>query len=129
MYKIEDIEYKRLLIQNSNMDNISENSMSEECTSDEDYASIFDELEQLEKQLHNTHITLHDSIKTLENIHRLIESGKNINVISGDKKCDFDEILEKLHATAMEKINTSKGRLDGEFGKELLKVIDECEFC
>lgn len=91
--------------------------------------SICKELEELERQLHNTHLALHSSIETLENIHALVVSGKNINVRCGDTRCDFDEVLEKLHATAMEEIEASKGAECGEFGAKLLKAIDECEFC
>jgi chorismate synthase len=62
-------------------------------------------------------------------------SGKNINVVggssssSGGDKCDFDEVLEKLHAAAMEEIEASKGAEDGSFSARLLKAIDDCEFC
>jgi hypothetical protein len=96
--------------------------------------SICKELEELEKQLHSTHFALHTSIETLENIHTLVVSGKNINVLcSGDGssayKCDFDEILEKLHAASIAEIEVSKGVEDGGFSAKLLKVIDECEFC
>lgn len=102
----------------------------EEFDSDSDL-SICKELEDLEKQLLNTHLTLHTSIETLENIHTLVVSGKNINILCGGSidKCDFDEVLEKLHAAAMEEIKASKGAECGGFSAKLLKVIEESEFC
>lgn len=101
----------------------------EQSDIDDDDLSICKELEELERQLHETHLTLHNSIKTLEGIHELVVSGKNINVVSGGDKCDFDEVLEKLHAVAMEEIEASKGADDGGFSARLLKAIDDCEFC
>lgn len=104
----------------------------EQSDIDDDDLSICKELEELERQLHETHFALHSSIETLENIHRLVISSKNINVIcgsSGEEKCDFDEVLEKLHAAAMEEIETSKGAEDGGFSARLLKALDDCEFC
>jgi hypothetical protein len=105
---------------------------SDGSNSNDDDLSICKELEELERQLHETHIALHTSIETLENIHSLVVSGKNINVIcgsSGGEKCDFDEVLEKLHAAAMAEIDASKGAEDGGFSDRLLKALDECEFC
>lgn len=102
---------------------------TEDSCSDNDCSSICDELEQLEKQLHNTHIILDNTIKTLENIHSLVISGKNINVMYGDKKYEFDEVLEKLHVAALEAISTSDGVSTGGFSEALLKTIDECKFC
>jgi hypothetical protein len=109
------------------MSDFDDSSASE---SDSDL-SICKELEELEKQLHSAHFALHTSIETLENIHTLVVSGKNINVLCcgrGDK-CDFDEVLEKLHAVAMAEIEASKGAEYGGFSAKLLKAIDECEFC
>jgi len=107
----------------------------EQSDIDDDDLSICKELEELERQLHETHFALHSSIKTLENINGLVVSGKNINVVggssssSGGDKCDFDEVLEKLHAAAMEEIEASKGAEDGGFSARLIKAIDDCEFC
>jgi len=104
----------------------------EQSDIDDDDLSICKELEELERQLHETHFALHSSIKTLENINGLVVYGKNINVIcggSGGDKCDFDEVLEKLHAAAMEEIEASKGAEDGGFSARLIKAIDDCEFC
>ena len=102
----------------------------EESGSDEgDDLSICKELEDLERQLHGTHLALHNSIETLQGIHALVIAGKNINVVCGAEKCDFDEVLEKLHAVAMETISASQGLKSGEFAEALLKAIDECEFC
>lgn len=108
---------------------IMNDTETEDSGSDNDCSSICDELEQLEKQLHNAHITLHDSIKTLENIHSLVTSNKNINVLCGGEQCDFDTILEKLHAATLERISSSTGRSHGGFSEALLKAIDDCEFC
>lgn len=102
---------------------------SEEYSLDEDLLSICNELEQLEKQLHSTHISLHNSINTLENIHNLVISSKNINVIHEGEKCNFNNILEKLHCLSLEKIKSSNATSNGEFSEALLKVIDEYEFC
>ena len=114
----------------SNSDSNSESDFEESDGSDDsDDLSICKELEDLERQLQNTHLALHNSIETLENINMLFTSGKNINVICGGKKCDFDEVLEKLHAAAMETISASQGLKSGEFGEALLKEIDECKFC
>jgi hypothetical protein len=106
----------------------------EQSDIDDDDLSICKELEELERQLHETHLTLHNSIKTLEGIHGLVVSGKNINVVCGSsgggtEKCDFDEVLEKLHAAAMEEIEASKGHECGGFSARLLKALDDCEFC
>lgn len=91
--------------------------------------SICKELEELERQLHSTHLVLHNSIEILQNIQTLVISGKNINVICGEEKYDFNEVLEKIHAAAMEEIEASKGAECGGFSARLLKAIDECEFC
>jgi hypothetical protein len=112
------------------MSDFDDSSASE---SDSDL-SICKELEELEKQLLNTHLTLHTSIETLENIHALVVSGKNINILCGGDssstyKCDFDEVLEKLHATTMAEIEASKGVECGGFSAKLFKVIEESEFC
>lgn len=109
----------------------SESDFEESDGSDDgsDDLSICKELEELERQLHGTHLALHSSIETLQGIHMLVINGKNINVVSGGQKCDFDEVLEKLHAVAMETISASQGRESGKFGEALLKTIDECEFC
>jgi hypothetical protein len=110
------------------------NSDTDSDTGSDSDLSICKELEDLEKQLLNTHLTLHTSIETLENIHALVVSGKNINILCGGDsssayKCDFDEVLEKLHTTAMAEIEASKGAECGEFSTKLLKVIEESEFC
>lgn len=86
---------------------------------------IDDEISQILKRCNELHSHFHESSKTIENLHILVERQKNITVKCDDWTGDFDELLEKIHIGALEGI---KEHGVNNFGEKLLEVLDTAVF-
>lgn len=88
-------------------------------------ASALEELEQLTaycQQLHSAH---HEALQTLESLHRLADQGDGIRVHYQCEDRDFGEVLEELHASALEDVQ--KGG-SVRFGAILLEALSFTTF-
>lgn len=94
--------------------------------SDDDMAveadDIDDEINQILKRCNELHSHFHESSKTIQELHSLVDRHKNITVKYDDWTGDFDELLEKIHIGALEGI---KEHGVNNFGKKLLEVLEK----
>lgn len=98
---------------------------SSELTESYENLSICQEIDELIDNCNQLHERIYDSFETLHSIKELIDNNTNIIVVSNDRICDFDEILEELHATALESID-SCGK--NTFGQSLLNFLETAKF-
>jgi hypothetical protein len=84
----------------------------------EEIGQLIQNCEHLEKQIHT-------SFDTLNNIQTLIKNHNNIIVTYNDWTGDFDELLELFHDEALTNIKNGKS---SDFGKELVKMLDDTIF-
>jgi uncharacterized coiled-coil DUF342 family protein len=82
---------------------------------------IEDEISQLLKKCNELHSHFHESSKTIQELHKLVDNHKNIIVKYDNWTGDFDELLEKIHNCALEGI---KENGTNNFGEKLLEALD-----
>lgn len=88
-------------------------------------SSVLEELEQLTAHCHQLHATHHEALQTLESLHRLVDQGDAIRVHYQCEDRDFGEVLEELHAGALEDVQ--KGG-PVRFGAVLLEALSFMTF-
>ncbi len=86
---------------------------------------IDNEINQILKRCNELQSHFHESTKTIQELHTLVEKQKNITIKCDDWTCDFDELLERLHNSALEGI---KEHGVSNFGEKLLEVLDNAVF-
>ena len=89
---------------------------SSTCSED----SLCDELAQLVTQCEALHLHHHTALDTLYRIHRLLEEQNGIAVHYQCEDRDFGDVLEDLHASALEEIDQG-GSVH--FGETLLGAL------
>lgn len=109
------------------MADIADMEIDNESNSSSTYSnnSICEQIDNLIESCEQLHIHIHNSFDTLHTIKELIDSNSNINVVIDNEVKDLDSILEELHNNAVVKIKET-GHTN--FGKELLNIINNCEF-
>ena len=93
--------------------------------SDTELYSISEELKRLAAHCHELHRQHHTALGTLKSIHRLVEQGESIRVHYQCEDRDIGDVLEELHATALD--NVKKGQ-PAHFGTKLLEALQYTSF-
>jgi hypothetical protein len=86
---------------------------------------INDEIKQILKRCNELHSHFHESTKTIQELHTLVEKQKNITIKCDDWAGNFDEFLERLHNSALENIKENGVSI---FGEKLLEAVDGAVF-
>ena len=87
--------------------------------------SVCEEIGQLINQCHQLHEHIHNSSITLENIKYLVENNNNIQVTYNGLECDFDEVIEVVHASSLKNIEENG---TSNFSEKLLEALDSIVF-
>jgi hypothetical protein len=100
---------------------MSTNSEPDESSSIASSDSISNELDTLLERCEQLHKHIHNSTETLHAIHRLVDAGGNIKIVIDSVIRDFNEVLEELHAAALERVKAGE---QSNFGSALLAVLE-----
>jgi hypothetical protein len=103
----------------NNEDNITDDIMAVETE------DIDDEINQILKRCNELQSHFYESSKTIQELNTLVERQKNIIIKYDNWTGDFDELLEKLHNSALEGIKEDG---NNNFGEKLLEVLDGAVF-
>jgi hypothetical protein len=87
--------------------------------------SVCEEIGQLIEQCQSLHEHIHNSFKTLKNIHSLVENHNNINITYNSVTIDLNTILEQIHKEALEDIQKT---CRNTFGERLLNMLENATF-
>jgi len=87
--------------------------------------SVCEEISQLIDQCHLLHEHIYNSDITLENIKSLVKNNNNIKVTYNTLVCDFDNVLESIHISALKNIQ-EKGI--NNFSEKLIESLNNMTF-
>ena len=87
--------------------------------------SVCEEISQLIDQCHLLHEHIYNADITLENIKSLVKNNNNIQVTYNALVCDFDNILESIHASSLKNIQ-EKGV--NNFSEKLIEALNNMTF-